>query len=393
MGDLGLVPKVRIGTVIAEQWTIKKKLGEGSCGTVFLLANISNPKAHAAMKVEPLMLNGNDEILKMEVFVLKKMQKSKHACRLFSAGRTNTFNYMIMSLLGKNLSDLRFMMPSKRFTTSTSLRLGKQGLQKLNRNFLVFIHAFCSVLLHNDVQDLHGAGFIHRDVKPLNFSLGSTPSTKRILFLFDFGLSRQIFLPVQGTNEMKLREPRKKVTFRGTVRYCSLNVHQHKEQGRHDDLISLLYTIVELITGELPWRGLNRRESASVKASVPDKKLFNQCPGNFLTIYTYLKGLEYNDLPNYEFIDKKFDIILSNQNIKDESPYDWERGGRYFDDVAGKVMPKRHRNPDEQVEKDSSSTVKEEVPSTEEGPSTGGDDSDMTGVDNENTLEDLEEIK
>lgn len=40
-------------------------------------------------------------------------------------------------------------------------------------------------------------------------------------------------------------------------------------------------------------------------------------------------------------------------SIKDESPYDWESGGRYFDDVAGKVMPKRRRNPDEQVEKDS----------------------------------------
>ncbi|KAM3716524.1 Tau-tubulin kinase [Dirofilaria immitis] len=370
MGDLDSKPKIRIGAVIADQWTIKKKLGEGSCGTVFLLANISNPKAHAAMKVESLMANHDDEILKMEVFVLKKMQKSKHACRLFGAGRTSTFNYMIMSLLGKNLSDLRYMMPSKRFTTSTGLRLGKQGLQAL--------------------KDLHSIGFIHRDVKPLNFSLGSTQSTKRILFLFDFGLSRQIFLPVQGTNEMKLREPRRKVVFRGTVRYCSLNVHQHKEQGRHDDLISLIYSIIELITGELPWRGLNRRECAAVKASIPDKKLFNvnfseysiftdqsdqQCPGNFILIYAYLKGLEYKDMPNYEFIDKKFDDTLSSKNIKDESPYDWESGGRYFDDVAGKVMPKRRRNPDEQVEKDSTSTVKEEAPSTEEGPSTEGDDS------------------
>ncbi|VDN02388.1 unnamed protein product [Thelazia callipaeda] len=373
MTETSLRPQIRIGAVVAEQWSVKKKLGEGSCGMVFLLRNIKYPKVHAAMKVEPLMANHEDEILKMEVFVLKKMQKSNHFCRLYGAGRTSSFNYMIMSLLGKNLGDLRFMMPSKRFTTCTSVRLGKQGLQAL--------------------KDLHRIGFIHRDVKPLNFSFGSTQSTKRTLFLFDFGLSRQIFLPVQGTNELKLREQRRKVAFRGTVRYCSLNVHQHKEQGRHDDLISLLYTVIEFITGELPWRGLNRHESASIKASIPDKKLFNHCPGNFPVLYSYLKGLEYKDSPNYEFVDEKFSTILSSKNIKEESPYDWEQGGRYFDTVAGTVMPKRRRNPDEQVEKDSTSTVREEVPSTEEGASTEGIDSDMSGADKENTLDDLQEIK
>lgn len=40
-------------------------------------------------------------------------------------------------------------------------------------------------------------------------------------------------------------------------------------------------------------------------------------------------------------------------STKDDWPYDWERGGRYFDDVAGKMIPRRRKNPDEQVEKDS----------------------------------------
>lgn len=44
MVELGSKPNIRIGAVIGEQWTVKKKLGEGSCGIVFLLANISNPK-------------------------------------------------------------------------------------------------------------------------------------------------------------------------------------------------------------------------------------------------------------------------------------------------------------------------------------------------------------
>lgn len=36
--------------------------------------------------------------------------------------------------------------------------------------------------------------------------------------------------------------------------YASLNAHRKLEQSRRDDLWSLLYVIVELIYGTLPWR-------------------------------------------------------------------------------------------------------------------------------------------
>lgn len=77
---------------------------------------------------------------------------------------------------------------------------------------------------------------MHRDVKPTNFANGS--QDKRQIYMFDFGLARQILISVNG--KQKLRDARTKVSFRGTVRYCSLNVHQYKEQGRHDDLWSWL---------------------------------------------------------------------------------------------------------------------------------------------------------
>ncbi|VDK30827.1 unnamed protein product [Gongylonema pulchrum] len=255
------------------------------------------------------------------------------------------------------------------------------------------------------LKDLHLIGFIHRDVKPLNFSLGSTQTTRRRLFLFDFGLARQILLPVQGTNELKLREPRKKVTFRGTVRYCSVNVHDNKEQGRHDDLISLLYTVVELITGELPWRGLNRRDCANVKRSIPDKRLFNvsfirysaakqHCPACFTTLYTYLKGLEYKDVPNYELIKDKLDEALREKKATEDAPFDWEKGGRYYNKTGqNKIVPRRNKNPDEKVEKDSHSTIAEEAPSTIEDSATDGNTSGMSTADPENTLEDLQELQ
>lgn len=43
------------------------------------------------MKVEPLMKDKDDEILKMEIYVLKRLQGSKHACRLFGCGKTEQF--------------------------------------------------------------------------------------------------------------------------------------------------------------------------------------------------------------------------------------------------------------------------------------------------------------
>ena len=75
---------------------------------------------------------------------------------------------------------------------------------------------------------------MHRDVKPGNFAVGL--NNRSILYLLDFGLSRQYASYDPVNKVLKLREPRRRASFRGTVAYCSINVHKHLEQGRHDDL-------------------------------------------------------------------------------------------------------------------------------------------------------------
>lgn len=73
--------------------------------------------------------------------------------------------------------------------------------------------------------------------------------------MLDFGLARQY---TTATGEV--RAPRNAAGFRGTVRYASINAHKNKEMGRHDDLWSLFYMLVEFVNGQLPWRKIKDKE-------------------------------------------------------------------------------------------------------------------------------------
>ena len=130
-----------------------------------------------------------------------------------------------MSLQGRNLADLRRSQPKGSFSTHTTMRLLAQMIQA--------------------IENVHDIGFLHRDIKPSNFAMGAKNDNKRKVYILDFGLARQYTTP-----SGELRQARATAGFRGTVRYASLNAHNNKEMGRHDDLWSLFYMVVEFITGK-----------------------------------------------------------------------------------------------------------------------------------------------
>ncbi|CAI2352259.1 unnamed protein product [Caenorhabditis sp. 36 PRJEB53466] len=291
--------KINAGDKIKDQFVVKKKLGEGACGQVFLVELLQGGKGRAAMKVEPLMKSKDDEILKMEVYALKKLQHSRHVCRLLGSGKSETYTYMVMSLLGREIGDIRRRLPGRKMSFPSTLRI-----------FIQLVRA---------LQDMHEAGFVHRDVKPSNMALGV--KNEQVVYVFDFGLSRQIMLP-DATGKLKLREPRAKSVFRGTVRYCSLNVHQHKEQGRHDDLYGALYAMIETVTSTLPWKGKPKKDSAALKEKTSDQQLCKNCPKSFMDIAMTLRKLKYQDTPPYgQFMEKlKSDLP---KGVKMTDPFEW----------------------------------------------------------------------
>ena len=77
-----------------------------------------------------------------------KISGKDHVCRFIGCGRNDRFNYVVMSLQGKNLAELRRSQPRGCFTVGTTVRLGMQILR--------------------GIEAIHSVGFLHRDIKPVS---------------------------------------------------------------------------------------------------------------------------------------------------------------------------------------------------------------------------------
>ncbi|CAL8284492.1 unnamed protein product [Lota lota] len=297
----GGVEQADILTVLAlvkERWKVVKKIGGGGFGEIYealdLLTRIS-----VALKVESAQQP--KQVLKMEVAVLKKLQGKDHVCRFVGCGRNDRFNYVVMELQGRNLADLRRSMSRGTFSISTTLRLGRQILES--------------------IESIHAVGFLHRDIKPSNFAMGRFPSTCRTCYMLDFGLARQFTNSCQ-----EVRPPRPVAGFRGTVRYASVNAHKNKEMGRHDDLWSLFYMLVEFLVGQLPWRKIKDKEHVGkLKDTYDHRLMLKHLPSEFIVFLDHVSSLDYFTKPDYQLLMSVFDNSMKTYNVVENDPYDWER--------------------------------------------------------------------
>ncbi|XP_040602063.1 tau-tubulin kinase 2 isoform X5 [Mesocricetus auratus] len=208
-----------------------------------------------------------------------------------------------MQLQGRNLADLRRSQSRGTFTISTTLRLGRQILES--------------------IESIHSVGFLHRDIKPSNFAMGRFPSTCRKCFMLDFGLARQF------TNSCgDVRPPRAVAGFRGTVRYASINAHRNREMGRHDDLWSLFYMLVEFVVGQLPWRKIKDKEQVgSIKERYDHRLMLKHLPSEFSTFLDHISSLDYFTKPDYQLLTSVFDNSIKTFGVIESEPFDWEKSG------------------------------------------------------------------
>jgi tau tubulin kinase len=96
-----------------------------------------------AIKVEKV--DSKKQVLKLEVAVLKKLQPSEFVVPFLTCGRHGEYNYLVMELLGENISELRRRQASGRFSIVTTCLLAVQMIRA--------------------IRAVHELGYLHRDVR------------------------------------------------------------------------------------------------------------------------------------------------------------------------------------------------------------------------------------
>lgn len=172
-----------------------------------------------------------------------------------------------------------------------------------------------------------------------------TGQKANLLHLIDFGLCKQYRDPI--TYEHIPMITKKNLT--GTARYASKDLrliyqttklhfslhagtytHQGYEQSRRDDLQSLMYILVYLSKGELPWMGIKCHDKqkkyeliAMKKLNITSKELFHDLPKEFLILYEYIHSLNFNEKPDYIYIRSQICSIFFRYHYQYDYIYDW----------------------------------------------------------------------
>lgn len=306
--------------IIASHYQIAQKIGEGSFGIIFKGYDLLRSNQPVAIKFESRKSDApqlKDEFRAYKILnscinkYLKTNGESDHEGKFLSVkgipkvyyfGQEGYYNILIIQLLGPSLEDL-FEWCGRRFSISTVARLAIQMIER--------------------IQFLHENNLIYRDIKPDNFLIGATNDDNNI-YLVDYGMVKQYRDPVSGAH-IPYRERK---SLSGTARYMSINTHLGREQSRRDDLESMGHVFVYFLKGELPWQGLkaptNKLKYEKIgerKQKIPVKDLCGNLPGEFAEYMSRVRGLKFDEEPDYRGLIALFEAVLERDPGSVE--YDW----------------------------------------------------------------------
>ena len=278
--------------LINKKYKIIKKIGNGSFGNIYKGMNILTTQ-YVAIKMEN---KENDfDTLKNETKMLMHLSEYHFIPKVKYFGIENNKNILVMDLLSINLYQL--LLLNNNDATSNYEKIIKYGIQMIEI-----------------IKCVHSKGILHRDIKPENFMISKY--NEENLYLIDFGLSR-FYL-----KNNKHIENNHKQNMVGTVRYASTFIHEGNTYSRRDDIISIIYVIIYLLKGKLPWQGITSKikniegKNEMIYKIKKNTNYAKLCEGlknylQFEILLSRILNLSYYQIPDYDFIIKTLKSLIN----------------------------------------------------------------------------------
>lgn len=175
------------------------------------------------------------------------------------------------------------------------------------------------------MEYIHSKNYIHRDIKPENFLVGYGSRCSEI-YAIDFGLAKLYRIPPKGVH-IPYKVGR---SLTGTALYASIFTHLGCEQSRRDDLEGIVYMSLYLMKGSLPWQGLEitkklemSKKMLELKQSISIEELCAGLPGEIGVILKYVRGLKFDENPDYKKIINLLNKAATNAGFELNKEYDW----------------------------------------------------------------------
>jgi len=337
----------KIPFIVGVHYKVGKKIGEGSFGVIYEGINLLN-NCPIAIKFESR--KSETPQLRDEYRAYKILSGVEGVPNAYYFGQEGPDNILCIDLLGPSLEDM-FDLCKRRFSVKTGCMVAKEMITR--------------------VQNLHEHDLIYRDIKPDNFLVGRLPHHNELahlssyssrssissnsfssfvlsapndpfsvlknhtathphpasrIYMIDFGMVK-LYRDPHTKKHIPYRE---KKSLSGTARYMSINTHLGREQSRRDDLESLGHVFMYFLRGSLPWQGLkaatNKQKYEKIGEKKQTTKISELCagfPDEFATYMRYVRGLEFEEEPDYDYLRSLFNKVLARIGEIDDGVYDW----------------------------------------------------------------------
>lgn len=220
-----------IGERLFGDYILRKKLGEGGMGAVYLAENVAINQRIAVKVLHPESAT-NDEIVQRfnrEAHAIARLSHP-NTIRVFIFGKTpEPLIYLAMEYVdGQSLRDI--IHAEERLPELRAINIMRQTLHAL--------------------AEAHELGVVHRDLKPDNIMLTRFRDTDDFVKVLDFGIAK-----VQEKDGLEQKKLTQAGIVYGTPEYLSPEQAKGKDIDHRSDLYAMGIILYEMITGVVPFSG------------------------------------------------------------------------------------------------------------------------------------------